>query len=109
MKKELADSLLVFYQKMLEPEFSVIKHKLLEHDDNFKSILGHFDSLYKRLDRLEDEYYSIVHGIKRIEEVLEGKVKQQDTLEKKIQEMKERFKNLQDRLSAIEEKVQHLS
>ena len=49
------------------------------------------------------------HGIKRIEEVLEGKVNQQDTLEKKIQEMKERFKNLQDRLSAIEEKVQHLS
>jgi uncharacterized coiled-coil DUF342 family protein len=50
-----------------------------------------------------------VHGIKRIEEVLAGRDKQQDTLEKKIQEMKERFKNLQDRLSEIEEKVQHLS
>jgi chromosome segregation ATPase len=107
MKRELAEALQDFYQRLLHPEFAALKDKQLEHDNKFLDILGHFDSLYKRLDRLEDEYFSIVQGIKRIEETLLSGTSGQDILEKRIQEMKEQIKNLQERLSEIERKVHY--
>jgi chromosome segregation ATPase len=107
MKKELAETLQDFYQKVLLSEFATLKDKQLEHDNKLLDILGHFDSLYKRLDRLEDEYYSIVQGIKRIEETLLSGAGGQEILEKRIQEMKEQIKNLQERLSEIERKVHY--
>ena len=107
MKKELAEALQDFYQKVLHSEFTALKDKQLEHDNKLLDILGHFDSLYKRLDRLEDEYYSIIQGIKRIEETLLSGAGEQEILEKRIQEMKEQIKNLQERLSEIERKVHY--
>jgi predicted nuclease with TOPRIM domain len=68
MKKEISEALLDFYEKMLAPEFSGIKKAQSEQEERFVSVLGHFDSVYKRFDRLEDEYYTITHGLKRIEE-----------------------------------------
>jgi chromosome segregation ATPase len=105
MKRELAEALQNFYQKVLHAEFAALKDKQLEHDGKLLDILGHFDSLYKRLDRLEDEYYSILQGIKRIEETLLSGNGAQEILEKRIQEMKEQIKNLQERLSEIERKT----
>jgi hypothetical protein len=52
MKRELAEALQDFYQKVLHSEFAALKDKQLEHDGKLLDILGHFDSLYKRLDRL---------------------------------------------------------
>lgn len=107
MKRELAEALQDFYQKVLQSEFAALRDKHLEHDNKLLDILGHFDSLYKRLDRLEDEYYSIVQGIKRIEETLMSGTGGQEILDKRIQEMKEQIKNLQERLSEIERKVHY--
>jgi predicted nuclease with TOPRIM domain len=107
MKKELAEALQDFYQKVLHPEFTTLKDKQLEHDNKLLDIIGHFDSLYKHLDRLEDEYYSIVQGIKRIEEALLSGARGQEILEKRIQETKEQIKNLQERLTEIERKVHY--
>ena len=107
MKRELAEALQDFYQKVLQSEFAALRDKQLEHDNKLLNILGYFDSLYKRLDRLEDEYYSIVQGIKRIEETLMSGTGGQEILDKRIQEMKEQIKNLQERLSEIERKVHY--
>ena len=52
MKRELAEALQDFYQKVLHSEFTALRDKQLEHDSKLLDILGHFDSLYKRLDRL---------------------------------------------------------
>ena len=56
MEKVLADALLDFYQKMLKPDLDAIKEKQSEHDERFSEVLGHLDSIYGRLGRLEDEY-----------------------------------------------------
>ena len=77
MKKEISTALLDFFQKVLKPELAEIKEKQSEHDDRFLDMLGHFDGLYKRLDRLDVEYHSIVAGMDRIEQ-------QQDRQEKKV-------------------------
>jgi len=74
MKNEISEALLDFYEEMLAPEFSGFKKALLEQEERFISVLGHFDSVYKRFDRLEDEYYTITHGMKRIEGMLGGDI-----------------------------------
>jgi hypothetical protein len=44
VEKDLADALLDFYQKILKPEFDVIKEKLSEHDERFSEIIRRLDS-----------------------------------------------------------------
>jgi len=64
----LADAFLNFYQKMLKPEFDAIKAKQVEHDERFSDVLGHLDTLYNRLGKLEDEYLMMNDRLKRIED-----------------------------------------
>lgn len=59
MNKELSESLLDFYQKILAPEFAAIQKKQAAHDGKFADILDHFDHLYKHLEKLEEEYQMI--------------------------------------------------
>ena len=68
MEKEISTALLDFFQKVLKPELAEIQEKLSEHDGRFLDMLGHFDGLYKRLDRLDIEYHSIVAGMDRLEQ-----------------------------------------
>ncbi len=56
MDKTISDALLEFYRKVLKPEFDAIREKQTELDERFSETFDHFDALYKRLDRLEDEY-----------------------------------------------------
>lgn len=37
----------------MDQRFDAIDTKLAEHDERFREILGHFDELYRRLERLE--------------------------------------------------------
>jgi len=59
-KKDMFDTLVEFYGKVIEPEFKAIHNKLDDHDRKFKDLLEHFDRIYTKLDRLETEYYSII-------------------------------------------------
>ena len=52
MNKELSEVLLDFYQKILAPEFASIQKKQAAHDEKFIDIIGHFDDLYKHLEKL---------------------------------------------------------
>ena len=105
MKNELSEALIDFYQKLLKPEIEAIKDKLTGHDEKFIDVIDHFDSLYKRLDRLDDEYYTIVQGLKRIEESLESGNERRDKLERRIKDIKEQVNNLQLRLEKVEKEV----
>ena len=105
MNKELSESLLDFYQKILSPEFESIQKKQASHDGKFIDILGHFDDLYKHLEKLEEEYQMIKLGMKRIEDCLqEGQFPRQD-IESKLKELKMQFFQMQSRLEAIEQKI----
>lgn len=70
MKKEISEALMDFYKQVLAPEFVDIKKVQSGHSEKFIDVLGHFDSVYKRFDRLEDEYHAVTHGLKRIEDQL---------------------------------------
>ena len=105
MNKELSESLLDFYQKILAPEFESIQKKQASHDEKFIDILGHFDDLYKHLEKLEEEYQMIKLGMKRIEDCLqEGQFPRQD-MESKLKELKVQFFQMQSRLEAIEQEI----
>ena len=105
MEKNLADALLDFYQKILKPEFDAIKLKQAEHDERFTEMSGHFDALYHRLGRLEDEYLMMNNRLKRLEEaILSGNTKPSD-LENAVKEMKEQLAALQSRLESVERQL----
>jgi len=48
----------------------------------FRDILGHFDHLYRRLERLEQEYQAIVEGLRRIEALLTDEKVRREELER---------------------------
>ena len=70
MENGLADALLDFYQKILKPEFDAIKGKLVEHDERFSEMMGHLDSIYHRLGRLEDEQFDLQNRLESVEKQL---------------------------------------
>lgn len=67
MEKVLADAFLDFYKKMLKPEFDTIQRKLSEHDERFVEILGHLDSIYNRLGKLEVESKELKSRVESME------------------------------------------
>jgi septal ring factor EnvC (AmiA/AmiB activator) len=115
-KKDMVDVLNEFYGKVLEPRFDRIEKRLDDHDQKFKDILDHFDTLYVKLDILETEYHAINAGISRIEKQLEGiekrfnglekkldtEISTRELLEKQIAALKERVSKLQERIEEID-------
>jgi len=105
MEKELTEALMDFYQKILAPEFMEIKKEQIENRGKLADVIGHFDSVYQRFDRLEDEYHTITYGLKRIEDQLEGDERDRETIEKRFQELKRQFEGMQLKLAAIEKEI----
>ena len=67
MKKEISEALVEFYHQLLQPEFAAIHSKLAEHDERFREIDGHFNCVYHRLDRLDQEMQTTKHCLKRLD------------------------------------------
>ena len=105
MKEEISEALIDFYDKMLAREFSEIKKVQSDQGERFIDVLGHFDSVYKRFDRLEDEYHTITYGLKRIEDQLDGDMKNRKVIETKFWELKQQFEGMQLKLAAIEKEI----
>jgi chromosome segregation ATPase len=105
MENGLADALLDFYQKMLKPEFDAIKVRFAENDERQSEILGHLDSIYHRLGRLEDESLMMNNRLKRIEESIEAGVTKHSELEKSVKDMKIQLADLQNRLESVERQL----
>ncbi len=104
-KKDILDTLKDFYGKIIEPEFRAIRNKLDEHDQKFRDILEHFDQIYKRFERLETEYYSIIGGLKRIEEKLDREISNRELIEREIAALRERVSKLQERIENIDSEL----
>jgi len=105
MKKEISEALMDFYQRMLMPEFEEIKRTQAEHGTKFIDVLGHLDSIYKRFDRLEDEYQMIIAALKRLEEQMEGDSKNRKELTEKVRELKNQFQRISKRLEDLEKEL----
>jgi len=103
-KKDIFDTLTEFYGKIIEPEFKAIRTKLEGHDQKFRDILQHFDEIYKRLERLETEYYAINAAIDRMEKRLD-----KERLEGEVADLKQRISTLQERVEDLEKRLKTFS
>lgn len=54
----------------IDRRFDGIEARLTEHDERFREVLKHFDHLYRRPERVEDEYHEILQPLRRIENLL---------------------------------------
>ncbi len=107
-KKDLADTLIEFYGKVIEPQFNKINEKLEEHDRKFADLLNHFDQIYHRLDRLETEYHTITFSIQRIEEHLDGVEKRLGHVEIRLDGVDKRLDKVEGRLDGVEKHLERI-
>jgi predicted nuclease with TOPRIM domain len=86
----------------LKGRFAAFERRSEEH---FQEILGHFDELYRRLERLEAEYFAIVQTLRRIETVSGSEQAQRAALERSVAELRRHIADLQGRLDAVEARL----
>jgi chromosome segregation ATPase len=70
-----------------------------------QEMLGHFDEVYRRLERLEEEYHAITQALRRIEAGLADEHGRRDILERDLAELKRHVAALQSRIEEIEQRL----
>jgi len=73
--------------------------------DGFRDILGHFDEIYRRLERFEQEYYAVTQALRRIEALLVDEVGRREMLERSLETIKRDVASLQARIEGIEARL----
>ncbi len=79
----------------LERRFDELRHEML----------GHFDELYRRLERLEQEYQTILQALRRIEAVLADERGRREILERDLAALRENVAVLNARIEDIERRL----
>ena len=72
----------------------------LRHD-----MLGHFDEIYRRFERLEQEYHAITQALRRIEAGLADERGRREILERDLADLKQHVAALQSRIEEIEQRL----
>ena len=100
------------YQQLVEflgRQFTEVDHRFDEVDLRFtelrQDMLGHFDEIYRRLERLEQEYHAITQALRRIEAGLVGESGRREILERDLAELKQHVAALQSRIEEIEQRL----
>jgi chromosome segregation ATPase len=70
-----------------------------------REMLGHFDEIYRRLERLEQEYQAITQGLRRIEASLSDESGRREILARDLAELKQQVTALQSRIEDIEARL----
>jgi len=78
----------------------------VRQEEQFREILGHFDELYRRLERLESEYFAIVQTLRRIETLIGSERAQREVLGQSVDHLRRQISDLQARLDAVEARLQ---
>lgn len=68
-------------------------------------ILGHFDELYRRLERLEHEYQAITQTLRRIEALLADERARREVLERDLATLRANVAVLNARIEDIERRL----
>jgi chromosome segregation ATPase len=103
-------------REFLDQRFTAIDRRLEAIDRRFESlegevrelradILGHFDQLYRRLERLEQEYHFITAALRRIEALLVDERARRELLERDLATLKENVAVLRARIDEIERRL----
>jgi chromosome segregation ATPase len=75
------------------------------NEAQFREILGHFDAVYHRLDRVEQEFLMLKEGVRRIEAMLLDEQGKREELERRLAGLKTDVAALQARIEAIERRL----
>ena len=92
------DQRFVTMEQRFEARFDTIEQQL-------RDVLGHFDEVYRRLERLEQEYYAITQGLRRIETLLVDERGKREILEQSVDELKRQALALQARIDELEQQL----
>jgi DNA repair exonuclease SbcCD ATPase subunit len=76
-----------------------------EVDERFREVSGHFDEIYRRLERLEQEYQAISQQLRRMETTLTGDIERPARLERELAHLRERVNVMQAQLDDIERRL----
>ena len=68
-------------------------------------ILGHFDELYRRLERLEHEYQAIIQTLRRIEALMADERARREILERDLATLRANVDVLNARIEDIERRL----
>ena len=78
-------------------------------DELRAEILGHFDEIYRRLERLEQEYQAITQALRRIEGRLVDERTRREMLERDLATLRENIAVLTARIADIEQRLRSSS
>ena len=68
-------------------------------------MLGHFDEIYRRLERLDQEYLAITQALRRIEARLTDEHERREIIEHDLADLKQHVAALQARIAALEQRL----
>lgn len=85
-----------------ERRFDVVDRRLTElrHDT-----LGHFDDIYRRFERLEQQYQAITQALRRIEAGLADERGPRELLLRSLAELKQHVEARRPRIEEIEQRL----
>jgi chromosome segregation ATPase len=86
----------------IDRQFAEVRQEIAELR---REMLGHFDEVYRRLERLEQEYHAITQALRRIEAGLAGERGRREILERDLAELKQQVAALQSRIEEIEQRL----
>jgi len=100
----------------VDRRFGEVNHQFSEVNRRFDGVdlrftelrqemLGHFDAIYDRFERLEQEYYAITQALRRIEAGLADERGRREILERALAELKQHVAALQSRIEEIEQRL----
>jgi uncharacterized membrane-anchored protein YhcB (DUF1043 family) len=78
-------------------------------DELREELLGHFDEIYRRLERLEQEYQAIAQALRRIEGRLVDERGRREILERDLATLRENVAVLTARIEDIEQRLRSSS
>jgi chromosome segregation ATPase len=76
-----------------------------ETGEKFREVLGQLEEIYRRSERLEQEYLVILQQLRRIEASLADDLGRRQILERDLAELKERVGGLQVRINDLERRL----
>jgi prefoldin subunit 5 len=92
------DQRFVAMEERFQARFETIETQL-------RDVLAHFDQLYLRLERLEQEYHVILQALRRIEILLVDEKGGREVLERSVEELKHQVAALQTRIAELEQRI----
>jgi len=86
----------------IDRRFAALEERV---EQGFREVSGHFDAIYVRFDRLEQEYYAIVEALRRIEAILVDERTRREALERGLAALRDRVALLQARIDDVERRL----